>query len=245
MIDGSDGPAPVEVSASAKLTLSLRVTGVRADGYHLLEAEMVTLDLADTLFIDRGDGLSIAPEPVAGFTGWQAGPISTGPDNLVARALVLVGRILRWAGCTEVSVAAGLGADVPFCLAGGRAMVRGIGDQVEPLPFEERHFTLLLLPFGVDTGSVYRTWDDVAGQGQNGGDWVAFNDLEAAAVLVEPRLNRWRLLFEVITGRRPHLAGSGSTWFVEGRPEELGIADGRVISGRVGGGRNRFISHVE
>ena len=29
--------------APAKLTLSLRVTGVRADGYHLLDAEMVTL----------------------------------------------------------------------------------------------------------------------------------------------------------------------------------------------------------
>jgi 4-diphosphocytidyl-2-C-methyl-D-erythritol kinase len=248
------GTTPVEVAASAKLTLSLRITGVRADGYHLLEAEMVTLDLADTLFIERGDGLSVSPEPVAGFTGWQAGPISTGPDNLVARALATTGRtarvhvvkrvppgaglgggsadaaaILRWAGCSDVSVAAGLGADVPFCLAGGRAMVRGIGDEVEPLPFEERHFTLLLLPFGVDTGSVYRTWDDVAGQGQKVGNGVAVNDLEAAAVLVEPRLNRWRLLFEVITGRRPHLAGSGSTWFVEGRPEELGIADGRVL----------------
>ena len=33
--------------ALAKLTLSLRVTGVRADGYHLLDAEMVTVDLAD------------------------------------------------------------------------------------------------------------------------------------------------------------------------------------------------------
>jgi len=47
--------------------------------------------------------------------------------------------------------------------------------------------------------------------------------------MVEPRLNRWRLLFEVITGQRPHLAGSGSTWFVEGRAEELGIAHGRVL----------------
>ncbi|MDQ1424937.1 MAG: hypothetical protein QOD72_2435, partial [Acidimicrobiaceae bacterium] len=30
------------VTAPAKLTVSLRVTGVRADGYHLLDAEMVT-----------------------------------------------------------------------------------------------------------------------------------------------------------------------------------------------------------
>ena len=38
----------------AKLTLSLRITGVRADGYHLLDAEMVTLDLADALTITPG-----------------------------------------------------------------------------------------------------------------------------------------------------------------------------------------------
>ncbi len=41
------------VRAAAKLTLSLRVTGVRPDGYHLLDAEMVTLDLADTLSVQR------------------------------------------------------------------------------------------------------------------------------------------------------------------------------------------------
>ena len=32
-----------QVRAPAKLTLSLRVVGVRDDGYHLIEAEMVTL----------------------------------------------------------------------------------------------------------------------------------------------------------------------------------------------------------
>ena len=35
--------------APAKLTVSLRMTGVRPDGYHLIDAEMVSLDLADTL----------------------------------------------------------------------------------------------------------------------------------------------------------------------------------------------------
>ena len=36
------GSLVAEVTAPAKLTLSLRVTGVRPDGYHLLDAEMVT-----------------------------------------------------------------------------------------------------------------------------------------------------------------------------------------------------------
>ena len=182
------------------MTLSLRVTGVRADGYHLLEAEMVTLDLADTLFIEDGDGLSISPEPVRRVHRVAGRAHLHRADNLVTRALVATGRtakvhvvkrvppgaglgggsadaaaILRWAGCTELSVAAGLGADVPFCVAGGGPWSRGIGEQVEPLPFEERHFTLLLLPFGVDTGSVYRAWDDVTGRGHHGGErwWPA------------------------------------------------------------------------
>src|SRR5256885_1641235 len=47
--------------APAKLTLSLRVAGVRDDGYHLLDSEMVTLDLADTLLFGAGDGVEVVP----------------------------------------------------------------------------------------------------------------------------------------------------------------------------------------
>ncbi|MEA3184977.1 MAG: hypothetical protein QOJ74_1454, partial [Ilumatobacteraceae bacterium] len=40
---GSGVNAAAVVSAPAKLTLSLRVMGVRSDGYHLIDAEMVSL----------------------------------------------------------------------------------------------------------------------------------------------------------------------------------------------------------
>ena len=50
--------------APAKLTVSLRVTGVRADGLHELEAEMVTLELADVLEVDEaGSGLVVESAP--------------------------------------------------------------------------------------------------------------------------------------------------------------------------------------
>ena len=39
------------LTARAKLTWSLRVVGVRSDGYHLIDAEMLTLDLADSLTV--------------------------------------------------------------------------------------------------------------------------------------------------------------------------------------------------
>ena len=163
----------VQATAPAKLTLSLRITGVRPDGYHELEAEMVALDLHDTLRLEPGTGLTVHAEH-PGPAG--LGEVPSGPDNLVAKALTAVGRearvrlikrippgaglgggssdaaaILRWAGCGDLAVAARLGADVPFCVVGGRASVRGIGEAVVPLPYEERHFVLLLPPFGVNT----------------------------------------------------------------------------------------------
>ena len=64
---------------------------------------------------------------------------------------------------------------------------------------------------GCSTVAVYRAWDRLGGPvGDNG------NDLEPAALEVEPRLARWRDELAAATGLRPRLAGSGSTWFVEG-----------------------------
>jgi 4-diphosphocytidyl-2-C-methyl-D-erythritol kinase len=221
------------VVAPAKLTLTLRITGVRADGYHTLDAEMITVDLADTLRFSPGDGLEV----VADGGGMV---VPAGGDNLVRRALALVGRtacvrldkripaggglgggsadaaaVLRWAGVDDPKVAARLGADVAFCVVGGRARVTGIGEQVEPLDFagvEGRDFTLVTPPFGVSTAAAYRAWDDL-GQPHAGDEG---NDLEGAALAVEPRLARWRDQLGDATGRRPRLAGSGSTWFVPG-----------------------------
>jgi hypothetical protein len=76
--------------APAKLTLSLRITGTRPDGYHLIDADMVTLDLADELTFAAGDGLEV----VAASGGL---PVPAGDDNLVRRALAAVGARRRCA----------------------------------------------------------------------------------------------------------------------------------------------------
>jgi 4-diphosphocytidyl-2-C-methyl-D-erythritol kinase len=247
----SSGRAPAGfaqgVSAPAKLTLSLSVTGVRDDGFHFLDVEMVSIDLADTLTFEPGTGISVVDE-VPGGLGTSRVP--TGPDNLVARALAVVGRsaavhivkcipagaglgggsadaaaVLRWAGVTDLSLAVGLGADVPFCIQGGRARVTGVGETVEPLPFEDRRFVLLLAPLSVDTGAVYKRWDSRRARfgSEHRADGAGGNDLELAAIEVAPTLAHWRDRFADATGQRPRLAGSGSAWFVEGDPEGLGI----------------------
>jgi 4-diphosphocytidyl-2-C-methyl-D-erythritol kinase len=228
------GGAVVRMAAPAKLTVTLRITGVRSDGYHLLDSEMVTIDLADELEIDPArDGLEIvgAPTLVADDT------------NLVRRALVAAGRhahvrlhkripaggglgggsadaaaILRWAGVTDLALAATLGGDVPFCVVGGRAQVTGIGERVAPLAFEQRSFTLVTPPLFVSTPAVYRAWDELGGP-----TGVGPNDLEPAALMVEPRLAEWRDRLGDATGQTPMLAGSGATWFVEGSFEGPGL----------------------
>jgi 4-diphosphocytidyl-2-C-methyl-D-erythritol kinase len=45
----------VVLTAPAKLTWSLRITGVRDDGLHLIDAEIATLDLADEVTVTLGD----------------------------------------------------------------------------------------------------------------------------------------------------------------------------------------------
>jgi 4-diphosphocytidyl-2-C-methyl-D-erythritol kinase len=233
----------LKVRAPAKLTVSLRVTGVRADGYHELDAEMVSLSLADELVIDEGShGLAVEAEP------WvRAGELPPLDDNLIGRALAAGGRraavklvkriplgaglgggsadaaaILRWAGVSDPALAAGLGADVPFCLAGGRARVGGIGERVSALEHVPRDYLLLLPPFGVDTAAVYRAWDSAPNH-------EGPNELAAAALATEPRLAAWRDALGNLAGREPRLAGSGSTWFVEGGPAEAGTEDAPVL----------------
>ena len=220
----------MQFDAPAKLTVHLRVTGTRADGYHLIDAEMVSLDLADTVWVDE-----TAMATMVSYAGPHAVQVPAEHD-LCAKAMALAGRqgavtvhkhipagaglgggsadagaILRWAGFGDLEAAAGIGADVAFCLVGGRARVSGIGEIVEPLPFEARRYTLLIPPFGCSTPAVYAKWDELGGpEGATG------NDLEPAALAVEPRLAAYRDRLGDATGQTPRLAGSGSTWFVDG-----------------------------
>lgn len=225
----------IEARAPAKLTLSLRITGVRDDGYHEIDAEMVTLDLCDRLEIDPSSG-GTADVRMLDAAGGDFAAALPATGNLVERALALAGRrarvtvhkripagaglgggsadaaaVLRWAGFTDAVRAASIGADVAFCLAGGRARVRGIGELVEALPYVRERYTLLLVPLSCSTAAVYAAWDELGGPAGPSG-----NDLEAAALRVAPELAAWRDELGDDTGQTPRLAGSGSTWFVAG-----------------------------
>src|SRR6188508_2405184 len=74
------GMTPLRLEAPAKLNLSLRVVGRRDDGFHLLDSELVLLELADRLILLPGSsGLRVEGDAADGV------PLDAG--NLAWRGL--------------------------------------------------------------------------------------------------------------------------------------------------------------
>lgn len=139
----------------------------------------------------------------------------------------LLGGMLPAAALHEL--ARGLGADVPFFLAGGSQWGRGIGDELEPASVPPRHFLLLLPPFGCPTKDVYKTH---AAELNAGGQQASIrpasgslnrdfevrggfvNDLEPAAERLRPELAALRRRLEGKGFAAVRMAGSGSTLFL-------------------------------
>ena len=168
-------------------------------------------------------------------------------DNLVGRALAACGRsaavrltkriplggglgggsadaaaVLRWAGCARPG-----GGGAP---RRRRALLRrrragpGRGAwarAVTPLPFEPRDYLLLLPPFGVDrprcTGPGTTTRATRRRTSWRRPPWRSSRGWP------------WRDPLGELAGSEPGLAGSGSTWFVEGGPPEAGTRRSRAL----------------
>ena len=127
-------------------------------------------------------------------------------------------------------IGATLGADVPFMVTGGSAIVGGIGDQVElcnggaPL-----HAVVVFPELACPTGAVYTAFDELGSASTDhahvralidGRSHAAslsdrlFNDLTPAAVHIAPQLGEHLRELTVIAERPAHLTGSGSTMFI-------------------------------
>jgi 4-diphosphocytidyl-2C-methyl-D-erythritol kinase len=86
--------------------------------------------------------------------------------------------------------------------------VRGIGDLLEPAEVAPGWVVIATPTFPCATPDVYRAWDE------HGGPHVDPNDLEPAAMHVEPRLIAFKAAVERAAGADAFLAGSGSTYAV-------------------------------
>jgi 4-diphosphocytidyl-2-C-methyl-D-erythritol kinase len=82
--DANDKSAILADEARAKVNLTLRVLGRRADGYHDLASLVVFADCADRLTLDAGPELSLT---MRGLGGSDCGATA---DNLVLKAARLL-----------------------------------------------------------------------------------------------------------------------------------------------------------
>lgn len=103
----------VHVRAPAKVNLSLRCGALDEDGYHPLVTTFHAVSLFEEVTARPGEGVSVS------VSGPQAGLVPTGPENLAARAALLLAEHVG----VEPNVALHLRKGVPVAggMAGGSA----------------------------------------------------------------------------------------------------------------------------
>jgi len=114
--------------------------------------------------------------------------------------------------CLDVDlheIAANIGSDVPFFLSGGACIVRGTGNELEPITLTTLHLVLIIPEYKCSTAEVYSAFDAIDDVTTGGS-----NDLLAPACIVEKQLSVDMDMLTTITNQEIHLSGSGSTMFV-------------------------------
>jgi 4-diphosphocytidyl-2-C-methyl-D-erythritol kinase len=157
---------------------------------------------------------------------------------------------------TLLAMAVRVGADVPFFLPGGAALVEGLGERLTPLPWSVPFHAVIVRPaFGLSTREGYarlgrgpgdppprghvpslRTFPEVAA--------VVRNDFEAAWGPSHPEIAAIKRELAAAGSAAAGLSGSGSALFglfaSEGAARE---ARGRMSAGDGGGkGRRVFVA---
>lgn len=263
--------AGIRVEAHAKVNLTLEILGKRHDGYHNLVSVMQTLELHDTITVLPSPTLSITcSEPslsnednlafkaaaalraVTGATrGAQIGvekaiPVAAGLGGGSSdAAAVLRGLNELWnVGLTAgelASLAFTLGADVPFFLRGGTALVQGRGDDVTPLPPAQLDWIVVLSPESFADDKTRRLFAQVqprhytrgalshklAGRIRAHGDvppQFFFNAFSEIAVDAFPQAQRAFNDFGEVGARDVVLSGAGPSFFAVPPNRETGVA---------------------
>ncbi|MDO5528636.1 MAG: 4-(cytidine 5'-diphospho)-2-C-methyl-D-erythritol kinase [Paracoccus sp. (in: a-proteobacteria)] len=232
--------------ARAKLNLALHVTGRRADGYHLIDSIVV--------FAEIGDVVTIAPGPLSlTVSGPFAAGLEGEGDNLCLRAARLAGAEVAITLEKNLPVAAGigggsadaaavlrglaregsamprdvtaLGADVPVCLAGAPARMRGIGEVLDPLPPLPALDLVLVNPgVAVSTPEVFTALAQrdhaplPPPEWRDRGELLDYlracrNDLEPAAMALAPPIADVLAALEGAGAELARMSGSGATCF--------------------------------
>ncbi len=116
---------------------------------------------------------------------------------------------------TLLDLAVEVGSDVPLFLSGGRLMLSGRGEKIEPLPPDEiREFVLVLPQVSCSTREAYHRLDDIRARSSVRPEGKENkNDLESVALELYPQLKRYKNTLSRIDADVVGMSGSGSTFF--------------------------------
>lgn len=224
----------ISIKVNAKINLSLDITGVREDGYHLLDMLMTSVDIFDTITAQKSDiskvtmdgrevdadntavkslrllkekfGIDMQVEITKGI------PFSAGMGGSSADAsgvFYCASKLFGIAIEEMIPLALKVGCDVPYMLFGGGARVQGVGEIV--MPFEVSPMTLVIAQktVGSSTKDIYKKYDEVGGQ--RGDSNTHFNVLERGAVALNPEIEEAKKDLLKFTNR-VFMTGSGSAY---------------------------------
>jgi len=175
--------------ARAKINLSLVVGPLRADGKHEVATVLQRIDLADVISLVPKPGLEITgyPDDVLVRTALLAFAEAAGVEphwsvEIQKRIPVAAGlgggssdaaTALRLANATLMhplpleqlhSLAAEIGADVPFFLASGPQLGTGDGTELAPAELPSDYVVVLVLPAGEQKASTASVYESFSGE---------------------------------------------------------------------------------
>ncbi|NJC33643.1 4-diphosphocytidyl-2-C-methyl-D-erythritol kinase [Sphingomonas jejuensis] len=243
---------PLVETGYAKINLALHVRARRADGYHELETLFAFAADGDRLTAEPADDLSLrvdgpfaaglggdddlvlrAARVLRAASGITAGarlhltkqlPVAAGIGGGSADAAAAL-RLLSRLWSVEhplAEIAAGLGADVPACVASRTVRGEGVGERLLPVPSADLSgLPLLLVNPGVPmpTGPVFAGWDGVdRGPLASGPPLAAAqagrNDLAPPAMHLAPVIGDLTAALNAAPGIiLARMSGSGATCF--------------------------------
>jgi 4-diphosphocytidyl-2-C-methyl-D-erythritol kinase len=251
----------IRLSAFAKINLTLAITGTLENGYHRLETVMQRISLADTVELEpipAGILLSCSDPSLptdrrnlcyqAAERYFQASGLSGGVKiHLIKNiphgaglgggsadgAAVLLGLQQLYPSSADLSsVAASLGADLPFCLQKKTCLCEGIGEALTPIPFASKKALSCVIVKGAEglsTPEVYRCFDRLASKpspsrvkawvkaAESGNCRELFsamqNDLELPAISLLPVIGEIKSRLLSLGADAAMMTGSGSAVF--------------------------------
>ena len=145
----------ISLQPDSKLSLSCNIDALETDDNLCLKAARLWFEAA-TEFKSQIGGVRIALDKQIPFGAGLGG----GSGNAAA-ILIALNQLYEVAMPDKVlwKLASQLGADVPFFLKGGCALMEGIGEKLTPLPPIPGWLVLVQPPQTLSTPQIYRRWD--------------------------------------------------------------------------------------